>query len=66
MKVQDFQFTQWNNNSKKTVVNGDCHNLCFETEMFTWWYLLMLYSGLYLLVCQEARAYCSLLCVIFK
>ena len=30
------------------MVNGDCHNLCFEIEMFALWYLLMLYSVLYL------------------
>jgi hypothetical protein len=54
MKVQDFQFTQQNNDSQKTVVNGDCHNLCFEIEMFTLWYLLMLYNGLYL--CSLSRS----------
>jgi len=54
MKVQDFHFTQQNHNSQKTVVNGDCHNLCFEIEMFTLWYFLMLYSGLYL--CSLSRS----------
>jgi hypothetical protein len=44
--------TQQNHNSQKTVVNGDCHNLCFEIEMCTL-YFLMLYSGLYL--CSLSR-----------